>query len=53
MKEPRSSVDTMTKTGTTQAATLTYNDKVIELPIRSGSTGANVIDVGTVYRDRR
>ena len=41
----------MNKTDAIQATTLTYNEKVIELPIRSGSIGPNVIDVGTVYRD--
>jgi len=41
----------MNKTDAIQATTLTYNEKVIELPIRSGSIGPNVIDVGTVHRD--
>ena len=41
----------MNKTDTTQATTLTYNDKVTELPVRSGSIGPDVIDVGTIYRD--
>jgi citrate synthase len=41
----------MNKTGTTQATTLTYSDKVTELPVRSGSIGPDVIDVGTLYRD--
>ncbi len=41
----------MTKTDTIQATTLTYNDKVTELPVRRGSSGPDVIDISTVFRD--
>ena len=41
----------MGETGTTQTATLAYNDTVIELPVRRGSIGPDVIDIGNLYRD--
>jgi len=34
-----------------QTATLTVGDKSLELPIYSGSTGPDVIDIRTLYRD--
>ncbi len=41
----------MGETGIPQAATLAFNDALTELPIRRGSIGPDVIDIGNLYRD--
>ena len=33
----------------TKSATLTYGDKTVELPVLSGSTGPDVMDIRKLY----
>jgi len=40
-----------TQAAATKSAKLTVGAKTIDLPVRSGSTGPDVIDIGNVYRD--
>ena len=38
---------------TAKTATLTVNGQTLELPVRPGTTGPEVVDISTLYRDAK